>query len=75
MGLNRPAVEVRILFKCQQKPMSRTDIATAFHRFSISERDTALNNLIDDGLLELREMPKPKAKKTPVFYFISEAGK
>lgn len=75
MGLNRPSLEIRMLFKCAKKPMSKSNISNLFHRYSIEDREQALENLISDKLIEMKEMPRPDTKKPPVFYFISDAGK
>jgi coproporphyrinogen III oxidase-like Fe-S oxidoreductase len=67
-------LETRILLKCQTQPISKRDITQLYRKFTKSERDQAVQQLVRKGLLDERKMFKPGVAKTPTFYFITEDG-
>ena len=64
-------LEIKILLKCSQKILSRTYITSFYFRYPPAEREKALNNLIKNSLIVKRQLPKPKAARTPIFYEIT----
>ncbi len=67
-------LEIRILLKCDEQPLSKRRISQLYSKFKKVERDTALAHLVDEGLLVSKVMPKPGTRKNPTFYFLTEKG-
>jgi hypothetical protein len=74
MQIELEALEILILLKCHQKLISRSYIATNFAKYPKIEREAAINNLIEHGLVAAKKMPKPGAKVIPIFYKITDKG-
>jgi hypothetical protein len=70
------ALQVRLLLKCAAKPMSKSEFSN-FHLYkksSPAERKQALEELIQQGLLLEKSMPKEGVNKIPTFYFVTDKG-
>ncbi|MGD9108814.1 MAG: hypothetical protein PVI75_06575 [Gammaproteobacteria bacterium] len=70
MGLT----EIKMLLKLYEKPLNKTNLAKIFWRIKKSTREEILKNLMLNNLIYAKEMPKPKTKKTPIYYFLTEKG-
>jgi hypothetical protein len=68
-------LQIRLLFRCCDKAMSKTDVYRFSKKLSTDERAAFLHPLIQSGLLTEQEMPKKGVHKVPIFYFITDAGK
>ena len=66
-------LQIKILLKCAG-PLSKRAVTQVFSKHKKPERDQAIDELINKGFLEAKELPKPGAKKTPVFYMLSSKG-
>lgn len=66
--------EIKILFKCAEKLLSKSYASNLYGAHKKKERDAAIKNLIQSGLIDKVEMPRPGANKTPVFYKITDKG-
>ena len=75
MKIELNELEIRILLKCFNKPLSKRDVTQKFHRAPIAERALAIDHLLESSLIESKALPKPNSKKTPIFYFITNSGK
>ena len=75
MIIDLSILEIKILLKCYERPYSRTRITRLFFRYPVPGRDNALNNLIRNKLIIAKQIPKPNASRTPVFYEITDDGK
>jgi DNA-binding PadR family transcriptional regulator len=64
----------KIIFKCSEKPLSKFNISQIFKKFSIEEREEALRLLIQNGLINEVKVPKPKVRRIPTYYLITEKG-
>ena len=67
-------LEILILLKCHKKLASRSYISRTLFKHPKKEREKALSNLIKNGLIIAKEMPKPGATVLPVFYKITDIG-
>ena len=75
MNAELETLEILILLKCSKKLLSRTYITRNLFKYPKIEREKALKNLINQGLIIAKEMPKPDAVKIPIFYKITDEGK
>ena len=75
MNINLSTLEIKILLKCSEFLLSRSYLPQLYRRYNKKEREIAIKNLINHGLLLAQEMPKAGARKTPVFYKITDKGK
>jgi len=76
MDINRLSpLSLTILMKCDEKPITKTDVTQFYKRHSREDRQTAINELLENNLIELKKRPKPGTHKAPTFYFITERGK
>jgi len=64
-----------MLLKCDEGLLKRNYVSQLYKAYSAEDREKAMNALINYGLVEAKEMPKPGAKITPVFYRITNKGK
>jgi len=67
-------LEVRMLLKCSEKPLSKHSVTQLYRKFEKVRRDEAIAHLTDDGFITAHKMPKPGTRKTPVFYKITDEG-
>ncbi len=72
---NLQPAEIKILFKCEKKLLSRSYATQLFKQLGKIKRDHAINNLINNNFIQEVLLPKPGANKTPIFYEITEKGK
>ena len=63
------------LIKCNEKPISKTDVTQFYKRHSPENRQKAIDALLENNLIEAKKRPKPGTQKAPIFYFITESGK
>ncbi len=68
------ALEVKLLLRCRAQPLSKFQISQAFKRVPLPSRQEVLYGLVTKGYLSERRMPKPGARKTPTYYFITAKG-
>jgi len=67
-------LEIRMLLKCSEKPLSKRAVTQLYSKFGKGTRDKAIEYLADYGLITAHKMPKPGTRKTPVFYKITDKG-
>jgi len=67
--------QIRILLKCEDKPISQYYITNSFRKYTRQQREDELAQLVKEGMLEMKELPKKGTNKIPTFYFITEQGK
>jgi len=70
------ALQVRLLFKCAMKPMSRSEFSN-FHLYKKSdpvERKRAVEQRIQQELLIAKPMPRDGVNKILTFYFVTDKG-
>ncbi len=67
-------LQIKVLLKCADKPLSKRNVTQVFSQYKKPERDQAIDELIYTGFLEAKELPKPGAKKTPIFYIATSKG-
>lgn len=68
-------LEIRILLKCYENPLGKKDISQFYRARSHADRKQAIQNLIENGLVLSKQMPKPNSKKIPIYYLITDSGK
>ena len=61
--------------KCDEKPITKTDVTQFYKRHSREDRQEAINALLENNLIELKKRPKAGTHKAPTFYFITQDGK
>ena len=75
MKIDLSTLEIRILLKCSQGLMSKSAFSQLSRKEGKTKKDEALNNLIKQGYILTRELPRLDSNKIPVFYEITEKGK
>lgn len=73
--LDTNPLEIRILLKCNERPLGKKEISQLYRTYDSTERLTAIENLINGGLILSKQMPKPNSKKIPTYYWITDKGK
>lgn len=68
-------LEIRLLFKCREKPLQKKYVSQYYARYSASERKAALDTLIDEEFIESAYLPTATAKKPVTIFEITEKGK
>lgn len=72
---NLQLMEIKILFKCDEKPLSKSYTTQLYKKMGKKKRDQIIQNLIKRNFIQEILLPKPGANKTPLFYAITEKGK
>lgn len=67
--------QIRILLKCVENPLSRYYISNSYRKYTATEREAWLQDLVKKGFLIEKALPKPNTNKIPVFYFITDKGR
>lgn len=75
MKLDLSTLEIRILLRCSESMLNRTDITQIYFKHSKEERSKAITNLIEREFILALELPKPGARKVPIYYEITEKGR
>lgn len=73
-NLTLSELEIKILMRCKTSPVSKRDITQMYKKNKKIEKEMVINSLVDFGYIKETKLPKPDTKKTPTFYFITEAG-
>jgi hypothetical protein len=68
-------IEIKILFKCGEKLLSKSLVTQLYKKIGKEKRDQAIQDLINAGFITEKLLPKPGANKTPTFYEITVKGK
>lgn len=68
-------LEILILLKCSRGLLQKKYISQYYARYSASERQKAVDNLIADELISLVLLPKSDTRKSPTFFEITDKGK
>lgn len=74
MTLKHSALSVKILLRLSRGMISKKYVTNLYGRYKKEDRDEAINGLLEQGLIESIELPKPGANKAPTFYKITEKG-
>lgn len=75
MEIHFNTLEIRILLKCNEGALPKSDISRVYMRYPIKERKEALDNLMRRLYIIERELPGPKSKRIPLFYEITDKGR
>jgi hypothetical protein len=75
MKLDLNTLEIRILLKCYEGMLNKTDVTQIYFKHSMEVRSRAIATLSERGFIHALELPKPGSKKVPVFYEITDKGK
>lgn len=75
MKLDLNTLEIRILLRCDEGMLNKTDITQIYSKYSKEERSKAITSLIEGGFIHSLELPKPGVRKIPVYYEITDKGK
>ena len=73
--MNLSPLEIRLLFKCREKPLQKKYVSQYYARYSASERKKALDSLIDKELINSVCLPTATAKKPTTIFKITPEGK
>lgn len=75
MQINLSTLEIRILLKCSQGLMSKSTFSQLSRKDGKAKKDKALNNLIKQEYILVKELPRLDSNKTPVFYELTGKGR
>lgn len=75
MDINLSALEIRILLKCDERPLVRGKLTQVYKKSSIEEREKAINNLKARQYIVQKALPKPSTRTVPIFYEITDKGR
>lgn len=68
-------LEIKILLKLNEKTsLSKTMFNKCFWHINKTERKQAIHKLISNHFIVSNPIPKPKVKKTPLYYFLTKNG-
>jgi hypothetical protein len=69
-----PPLAIRILQKCAEQMVSKTDISQYYKKYTKAERETAVALLLDKQFIVAQVLPRPDTRKAPTFYTVSKEG-